>query len=237
MHTKMLSRAHIQRTFSCVLTLTRWQAGSQAGGHTPSHYLCGEQFSSYWCERRGAVFSSSAAAAAAAVAAGRVQRREQSSPEITHTSFCNWRQASSLFFFFFSLFLSPLSLSWCDAVWLTFPHPPPLLLSSQRVPVGQPWRTPSPAAMPPSPRCLDARDSSCKPVSSHNYTSRLLAKSLASCMSCMSALLISTLSISSRSHPHCYCRFDLTDAKRRSKAYSIVAEIFLRCCCNKTWSF
>ncbi|XP_037630610.1 kazrin, periplakin interacting protein b isoform X5 [Sebastes umbrosus] len=44
----------------------------QAGRHTPSHYLCGEQLCSYWCEQRGAVFRSSAAAA---VAAGRVQRR------------------------------------------------------------------------------------------------------------------------------------------------------------------
>ncbi|XP_044204811.1 kazrin, periplakin interacting protein b isoform X2 [Thunnus albacares] len=57
----------------------------QPGKHTPSHYLCGEHFCSYWCEQRGAVFRSSAAAAAAAVAAavaaaaaaaaGRVQRR------------------------------------------------------------------------------------------------------------------------------------------------------------------
>ncbi|XP_031710688.1 kazrin, periplakin interacting protein b isoform X6 [Anarrhichthys ocellatus] len=51
--------------------LTSRQAGRQAGRHTPFHYLCGEQFCSYWCEQRGAVRRSAAAAAAA----GRVQRR------------------------------------------------------------------------------------------------------------------------------------------------------------------
>ena len=30
---------------------------------------------------------------------------------------------------------------------------------------------------------------------------------------------------------------NLTHAKRRSKAYSILARIFLHCCCNKAWSF
>ncbi|XP_044067204.1 kazrin, periplakin interacting protein b isoform X7 [Siniperca chuatsi] len=42
----------------------------QAGSHTPSHCLCEEQFCSYWCKQRGAVFRSSAAAPAV-----RVQRR------------------------------------------------------------------------------------------------------------------------------------------------------------------
>ncbi|XP_023153875.3 kazrin-A-like isoform X2 [Amphiprion ocellaris] len=70
--TSKCSRRHTFRELSPACT--HLHADKQAGRHTPSHYLCSEQFCSYLCEQRGAAFHSSAAAAAAA-AAGRVQRR------------------------------------------------------------------------------------------------------------------------------------------------------------------
>ena len=110
LYTNMLSEAHIQRTFSPAYTLTCWQAGR----HTPSHYLCAEQFCSYWCEQRGAVYHSSTAAA------GPVQRRAIISRHHTPASPTQGKHPSSLLFYFFFSSL-PLSPSLCDAALLTFP--------------------------------------------------------------------------------------------------------------------
>lgn len=151
------THTHIQRTFSHRHTLTSWQAGKS----TPSHYLCAEQFCSCWCEQCGAVFCSSSAAAAAT--AGRVQRRAIITRDHTPASTIEGKPPFSLPFpslLFFLVF------TWRSVADL--PLFPSSSLPSQRVPVGQPWRTPSPAAMPPSPRCSDARGNLCKPVSSYN---------------------------------------------------------------------
>lgn len=172
------SHRHTFRELS--LTRARLHPDKQARATPPSHYLCGEQLCSYWCERCGAGFRSSSAAVEAAAAAGQVQRRAISTRD--HTS-ASTAEGKPPFFFTFPL-SPPFSVfTWRSVADLpSFPSSP---LSTQRVPVGQPWRTPSPAAMPPSPRCSDARDSSCKPVSSCNHTSCFLTNRLpAACPAC-----------------------------------------------------
>lgn len=120
-HTKC-SHRHTFRELS--LTSTHLHPDKQAKS-TPSHYLCGEQFCSYWCEQCGAVFRSSSAAAAAT--AGRVQRRAIITRDHTAASTIEGKPPFPLTSF--SLFLSLLfSLSLHDAVLLTFPYSPPLLL-------------------------------------------------------------------------------------------------------------
>lgn len=170
---KSLSRptcTHSQNFLSCAKTymLTSRLAGRQAHTHIhspPPIIICAASSSAHF----GA--SSEGLHFAPQQQQQQQQQQHRTGPEKSShhqrsvSSCSNWRQAlvscsPHSFSFFFP--------SECDAVMLTFPFPilsPHSLSPQQRVSVGQPWRTPSPAAMPLSPRCLDARDSSCKPVS------------------------------------------------------------------------
>ena len=176
-HTRnALAAAHWGNFLSHVhtCTLTSEQAGGQEGTPPPPPIICAAGRSA-----RIGVSSTGLCSAPQQQQQQQQQqdesRGEQSSPEITHQP--PQRRVSlpllPLLPLFLSLFPSSFSPSWCDAVFgadLPSSSPPPFFLSPQCVPVGQPWRTPSPAATPPSPRCLDARGSSCKPVSSLSHS-------------------------------------------------------------------